>query len=324
MFSSKCSLKTRIDSSSKFLQQSVKFELYRRDWKPNHYIDPPEGENEKEKELLEDEEDVIDDDRRNRESSGLVRTGRLFGGLLNDIKRKYPHYWSDFKDGFHPQCISSFLFLYFACLAPIVAFGALLGEATGQRIATIEGLVAGLISGVLFSLFAGQPLNLLGSTGPVYVFEKILYKMCTDQEWDYLSLRLWIGIWVAIMLLLLVAFDASAYVCYITRFTEELFATLVAFIFIMSAFQKTYEIKESVHDLACNCLPPGTNITHEVEFNLSMYIQEPVYNLSKDDCIREYGVPHGPGCEHGTDVFLMSVLLFFGAFFISITLKQFR
>jgi hypothetical protein len=49
--------------------------------------------------------------------------------------------------------------------------------------------VAGLLSGVLFGLFAGQPLNLLGSTGPVYVFEKILFEMCTHQEWDYLSLR---------------------------------------------------------------------------------------------------------------------------------------
>ena len=57
-----------------------------------------------------------------------------------------------------------------------VAFGALLGEATKQRIATMEGLVAGLISGVAFALFSGQPLNLLGSTGPVYVFEKILVK----------------------------------------------------------------------------------------------------------------------------------------------------
>ena len=34
---------------------------------------------------------------RNREASGLVRTGRLFGGLINDIKRKTPHYLSDFK-----------------------------------------------------------------------------------------------------------------------------------------------------------------------------------------------------------------------------------
>jgi hypothetical protein len=45
------------------------------------------------------------------------------------------------------------------------------------------------------------------------------------------------------MLFLLVAFDSSAFVCYITRFTEELFASLVAFIFIMSAFKSTFHIR---------------------------------------------------------------------------------
>ena len=160
---------------------------------------------------------MLDDDRRDREASGLVRTGRIFGGLIDDIKRKKKHYISDFKDGLHPQCISSFLYLYIANLAPIIAFGALLGKTTHKQIATIEGLVAGLLSGVLFSLFAGQPLNLLGSTGPVYVFEKILFELCETNEWNYLSLRLWIGVWVTIILLLLVAFDASALVCYITR-----------------------------------------------------------------------------------------------------------
>ena len=160
---------------------------------------------------------VLDDDRRDREASGLVRTGRIFGGLIDDIKRKKKHYISDFKDGLHPQCVSSFLYLYIANLAPIIAFGALLGKTTHKQIATIEGLVAGLLSGVLFSLFAGQPLNLLGSTGPVYVFEKILFELCETNDWNYLTLRLWIGVWVTIILLLLVAFDASALVCYITR-----------------------------------------------------------------------------------------------------------
>ena len=204
---------------------------------------------------------VLDDDRRDREASGLVRTGRIFGGLIDDIKRKKKHYISDFKDGLHPQCISSFLYLYIANLAPIIAFGALLGKTTHKQIATIEGLVAGLLSGVLFSLFAGQPLNLLGSTGPVYVFEKILFELCETNDWNYLSLRLWIGIWVTIILLLLVAFDASALVCYITRslssilsqypsisprFTEEMFASLVAFIFIQSAFKNVFKIKHQV------------------------------------------------------------------------------
>ena len=68
-----------------------------RDWNSKHYIEPPGDVHDKEKELQELEEDVIDDDRRNREASGLVRTGRLFGGLINDIKRKTPHYLSDFK-----------------------------------------------------------------------------------------------------------------------------------------------------------------------------------------------------------------------------------
>ena len=70
---------------------------------------------------------------------------------------------------------------------------------------------------MVFGLFAGQPLTILGSTGPVYVFEKILYQICEEQVWDYLSLRLWIGLWVGAILLLLVALDAAAYVCYITR-----------------------------------------------------------------------------------------------------------
>ena len=74
---------------------------------------------------------------------------------------------------------------------------------------------------MLFGLFAGQPLIILGSTGPVYVFEKILYQICSDQNWDYLSLRLWIGIWVGLILLLFVAFDMSSLVCYITRLAGD-------------------------------------------------------------------------------------------------------
>lgn len=44
--------------------------------------------------------------------------------------------------------------------------------------------------------------------------------------------RFWIGTWVTVVLVVMVAIDASALVCYITRFTEENFATLIAFIFI--------------------------------------------------------------------------------------------
>ncbi len=57
---------------------------------------------------------------------------RLFGGLIADIKRRYNYktYISDYKDAIHLQCVASIIFLYFACVTPIVTFGGLLGNAT--------------------------------------------------------------------------------------------------------------------------------------------------------------------------------------------------
>lgn len=62
---------------------------------------------------------------------------------MNDLKRKVPWYWTDFKDALALQCLASFIFLYFACLTPIITFGGLLGQATEDRI----------VSGILILLF---------------------------------------------------------------------------------------------------------------------------------------------------------------------------
>lgn len=57
-----------------------------------------------------------------------------------------------------------------------------------------------------------------------------------------MSFRFWIGSWITLILVILVAIDASAFVCYITRFTEENFATLIAFIFIYKAIENVLSI----------------------------------------------------------------------------------
>lgn len=51
-----------------------------------------------------------------------------------DVKRKAPWFWSDFRDGLSLQCLASFLFLYCACMSPVITFGGLLGEATDGHI----------------------------------------------------------------------------------------------------------------------------------------------------------------------------------------------
>lgn len=68
--------------------------------------------------------------------------------------------------------------MYFACLTPIVTFGGLLGEATENNIAVMESIFAGALCGVTYHVFSGQPLTIIGSTGPVLVFETITFDLC--------------------------------------------------------------------------------------------------------------------------------------------------
>ena len=42
----------------------------------------------------------------------------------------------------------------------------------------MECVFAGAVSSILFALFSGQPLNILGSTGPMLVLEQIIYDFC--------------------------------------------------------------------------------------------------------------------------------------------------
>lgn len=65
------------------------------------------------------------------EDDPLRRTGRPFGGLIRDVRRRYPKYLSDFRDALNPQCIAAVIFIYFAALSPAITFGGLLGECRG-------------------------------------------------------------------------------------------------------------------------------------------------------------------------------------------------
>lgn len=63
-----------------------------------------------------------------------------------------------------------------------------------------------------------------------------------SYELDYLSIRVWIGLWMTVFAVLIAAFEAVAIVKKITRFTEEIFSTLVCLIFIYESFVKLGKI----------------------------------------------------------------------------------
>ncbi len=167
----------------------------------------------------------------------LQRTGRLFGGVIEDIRRRLPHYGSDFGDGFNGKTLASVFFLFFACLAPAVAFGGLLSVLTDGAIGAIEMIVATTVCGIAYALTSGQPLTILGSTGPVIIFMGILYSLCARLGIPFMPTLAWVGLWTMVFLLILAATDAASLIRYFTRFTDDTFAALISVIFIVEALR---------------------------------------------------------------------------------------
>lgn len=69
-----------------------------------------------------------EEEEEDQEVDPLTRSGIPFGGLIHDIRRRYPLYISDFKDALDMQCIAAVIFIYFAALSPTITFGGLLGK----------------------------------------------------------------------------------------------------------------------------------------------------------------------------------------------------
>ncbi|AWO95556.1 putative sodium-driven chloride bicarbonate exchanger-like [Scophthalmus maximus] len=317
------------------------------EWDPSIRIEPPKNVPSQEKRKIPPLPNGVTDLGESEEHGGhggpeLQRTGRLFGGLVLDIKRKAPHYLSDYTDALSLQCLASFLFLYCACMSPVITFGGLLGEATEGRVSAIESLFGASMTGIAYSLFAGQPLTILGSTGPVLVFEKILFKFCKDYDLSYLSLRACIGLWTAFFCLLLVATDASSLVCYITRFTEEAFASLICIIFIYEALEKLlhlgvhYPINkhnnlQQLTQYSCACVEPRNPSNDTLRYWDERNITSSHVNwtmLEVKECEMLHGEFEGAACgPHGPfipDVLFWCVLLFFSTVLMSAFLKEFK
>ncbi|KAM4576200.1 solute carrier family 4 member 4a isoform 3-T3 [Odontesthes bonariensis] len=278
----------------------------------------------------------------------LEKTGRFCGGLILDIKRKAPFFLSDFTDAFHIQALSAIIFIYLGTVTNAITFGGLLGDATDNMQGVLESFLGTAITGGVFCLLAGQPLTILSSTGPVLVFERLLFNFSKDKDFDYLEFRLWIGLWSAFFCLVLVATDASFLVKYFTRFTEEGFSCLISFIFIYDAFKKMIKLAhhypinsdfrtEYVTQYDCLCMAPTVlenetyNIGDPMEDssvwywnNTGLPLNSTWSSLSKTDCLKYKGELVGRACNFVPDISLMSFILFFGTYTCSMFLKKFK
>ncbi|KAM9850466.1 anion exchange protein 3 [Aulostomus maculatus] len=234
-----------------------------------------------------------EEEEGDQEVDPLKRSGIPFGGLIHDIRRRYPQYVSDLKDALDMQCIAAVIFIYFAALSPTITFGGLLGEKTEGMMGVTELIVSTATLGVVFSLFAGQPLLIIGFSGPLLVFEEAFYKFCQAHNFEYLTGRVWIGFWLIFIVLVIVAAEGSFLVRYISPFTQEIFAFLISLIFIYETFSKLIKVFKE-HPL------------------MALYPTGPTPSAAHQDVLNQ------------PNTALLSLVLMMGTFFVAFFLRKFR
>uniref|UniRef100_A0A671U6X6 Anion exchange protein n=1 Tax=Sparus aurata TaxID=8175 RepID=A0A671U6X6_SPAAU len=166
----------------------------------------------------------------------LSRTGRPFGGMLRDIKRRYQYYKSDMTDALNSQVLAAVIFIYFAALSPAITFGGLLADKVENMMGVPELLISTSIQGIIFCFIAAQPVLVIGFSGPLLVFEEAFFAFCKSQGIEYIVGRVWVGVWLVIIVVVIVAFEGSFLVRYMSRFTQEIFSILISLIFIYETF----------------------------------------------------------------------------------------
>ncbi|KAH7555045.1 HCO3 transporter family-domain-containing protein [Bipolaris maydis] len=161
----------------------------------------------------------------------------LFSGMIQDVRRRAPFYWSDWKDAWDYRVVPATVYMYFANILPALAFSLDMFEKTKQSFGVNEVLLASVLGSVVFSLAAAQPLVIVGVTGPITVFNYTVYDIIVPRGTNYFAFMAWIGIWSLIFHWILAVTNSCNALRYVTRFSCDIFGFYVAFIYLQKGIQ---------------------------------------------------------------------------------------
>ena len=198
-------------------------------------------------------------------------------------------------------------------------------------------MLASSIANLLSPLFGGQPLVVMAASRSTLVFDEIVHMYTVSHNLPFLAFRFWIGLWAVLMLLLLVATNASGILLILTRFTMELFSVLLSIVFIVFIIMKFWDVhREFIHsdlfyvgpqiDYVCLCYRNVINSTD----NSSAWEAVSSANCTNnndgyDDDGYEvrWSASDCDGRDYKPDVFYISIVLMLGTFLVAWHLRKF-
>lgn len=155
-----------------------------------------------------------------------------FRGMRDDVHNRSKVYRSDWTDAATIKVLSSTFFIFFTSFGPAITFSLLLSESTENQVGAIEVLLATSITGILFAVFAGQPMVIVGVTGPVSILTITIYTLAKQLEIPFIPFYGWSQLWGGLLLIFLAVFNACDSLKLVTRFSCEIFGVLIALLYL--------------------------------------------------------------------------------------------
>ncbi|KAL2887807.1 putative transporter [Ceratocystis lukuohia] len=161
----------------------------------------------------------------------------LCQGIVRDLRRRIPFYASDWSDAWDYRVVPATVYMFFANILPALAFSLDMFASTDHHYGVTEVLLASVLGAGIFSLFACQPLVIVGVTGPITVFNYTVYDIMHGSDVDYMAFMCWIGLWSAVLHTILAVTNSCNLLRYVTRFPCDIFGFYVACIYIQKGVQ---------------------------------------------------------------------------------------
>lgn len=167
------------------------------------------------------------------ESPEDERLWQFMSGIKEDVKANIGFYANDWSK---PKKISLILnasiFAYSIQLIPALIFSELIDRKTAGNMATAEVFLATAIMGIIYAVLSGQPLVILGVTGPVAILIGTAYDLALQQNADFFPFFFWICLWAGLLHIITAMTGLVGLVWQVTTFTTQIFEFFVACDFI--------------------------------------------------------------------------------------------
>lgn len=154
-------------------------------------------------------------------------------GIKDDLNARAPLYKDDWgKPRSTFTVVNATVFAFVIQLIPALIFAELMARETENNLGVAEVVLSSAVIGIIYAIFAGQPLVIMGITGPVAILLGTSYRLTQTFNAPYFPFFFWVCIWAGAMHIVSSMIGLVNLVWKVTPFTSQIFEFFIGISFI--------------------------------------------------------------------------------------------